>query len=137
MTDEVSIEAIVVEAGLGLHYASDAVVHNHGATNLRDYMEHRRRIHRGHLAVRKLSGYAASTMDPRLVGAATLRLVSRRPWRIPPVVFAAGLEVVARKQAQIDHHIAGTDGIGTWATIGSAKRRFRVEYQPHRPSRRS
>jgi biofilm PGA synthesis N-glycosyltransferase PgaC len=137
LTDEVSIEAIVVEAGLGLHYASEAVVHNHGASNLRDYMEHRRRIHRGHLGVRKSSGYAASTMDPRLVGAATLRMVSRQPWRIPPVLFAAGLEMVARKQAQIDHHIAGNDSIGTWTTIGSAKRRFRVEYQPHRPPRRS
>jgi poly-beta-1,6-N-acetyl-D-glucosamine synthase len=137
LTDEVSIDAIVVQAGLELRYASDAVVHNHGATNLRDYMEHRRRIHRGHLGVRVSSGYAASTMDPRLVGVATLRLVSRRPWRIPPALFAAGLEVVARKQAQIDYHIAGTDSIGAWATIGSAKRRFRVEYQPHRPTRRS
>jgi poly-beta-1,6-N-acetyl-D-glucosamine synthase len=134
LTDEVSIEAIVVKAGLGLHYASDAVVHNHGATNLRDYMEHRRRNHRGHLAAAKSSGYAASTMDLRLVGAATVRLVSRRPWRIPPVLFAVGLEVVARKQAQIDH-VSGTDRTATWATIGSAKRRFRVEYQPHRPPR--
>jgi O-antigen/teichoic acid export membrane protein len=137
VTDEVSIEAIVVQAGLGLHYASDAVVHNHGASNMRDYMEHRKRIHRGHLGVAKSSGYAASTMDPRLVGAAALRIMSRRPWRIPPVLFAAGLEIVARQQAQMDYHIAGTDSIGTWATIGSAKRRFRVEYQPHRPTRRS
>jgi poly-beta-1,6-N-acetyl-D-glucosamine synthase len=129
LTDEVSLEASVRGAGLGLHYAADAIVFNHGADTLADYMVHRRRIHAGHLGVAATTGYAPATMDRRVIAAAAARVLLRRPLAIPSLVAAAVVELLARRQARSDHRLALTARDGTWTTIESAKQSFHVDFQ--------
>jgi cellulose synthase/poly-beta-1,6-N-acetylglucosamine synthase-like glycosyltransferase len=60
--DEAYIESAIVKQGLKLKYTPDAIIYNHGATNLRDFINQRVRIHTGHLVLRKQTGYSVSTM---------------------------------------------------------------------------
>ena len=61
--DEISIQALVTQLGYRLVYEPDGVVYNHGPATVSDFLRQRRRIHAGHLIVKKQQGYAASTMS--------------------------------------------------------------------------
>jgi biofilm PGA synthesis N-glycosyltransferase PgaC len=60
--DEISIQALITRLGFRLVYEPEAVVYNRGPTSVRDFLRQRRRIHAGHLQVRKQQAYSASTM---------------------------------------------------------------------------
>lgn len=60
--DEASIEAEVRQKGYVLKYVPNAVVRNRGPETIADYVKQRRRIHAGHLYLKKTKKYGVSTM---------------------------------------------------------------------------
>jgi len=65
--DEAFVEAIVVENGMQVVYAPDAVVYNTGPTTIGDFVRQRRRNHAGHLYLKHKYGYAVSSIQNRRV----------------------------------------------------------------------
>lgn len=59
--DEAYIESIVKKAGYEVVYVPDAIVYNKGPKTVRDFLKQRRRIHAGHLHLKKQTGYEVST----------------------------------------------------------------------------
>ncbi|MEJ2637729.1 MAG: glycosyltransferase [Calditrichia bacterium] len=59
--DEAVIEAIICENGLQIEYVPEAVVHNKGPENLRDFLKQRRRIATGHKHLLSTKGYRVAT----------------------------------------------------------------------------
>jgi biofilm PGA synthesis N-glycosyltransferase PgaC len=65
--DEAFVEAIVVEHGMQVKYAPDAIVYNTGPTTVTDFVRQRRRNHAGHLYLKHKYGYAVSSIQNRRV----------------------------------------------------------------------
>jgi hypothetical protein len=61
--DEAFVEAIVVDRGLSVRYAPDAIVYNTGPDNISDFVRQRRRNHAGHLYLKHKYGYAVSSIQ--------------------------------------------------------------------------
>ncbi|MBU6348517.1 MAG: glycosyltransferase [Caldilinea sp.] len=60
--DEAFVEAIVVQHGMQVRYAPDAIVYNTGPTTVGDFVRQRRRNHAGHLYLKHKYGYKVSSM---------------------------------------------------------------------------
>ncbi len=94
--DEAFVEAIVVEQGMEVKYAPDAIVYNTGPTTFGDFVRQRRRNHAGHLYLKHKYGYAVSSIQNRRVA----RVAFIQFWnavRLLWVLFLlAGLEGVSR-----------------------------------------
>lgn len=127
--DEVSLEAAVIEAGYRLQYVPGCIVLNHGASTLGDYLAHRMRNHRGHLAVTRRTGYVPATSDRGLLVRLSLRRMLRHPLELMPLAAAVAIETIVRHEAWREHRleIEGDDGV--WRPLTSAKQTFEVEYQ--------
>ena len=101
--DEISIQALISQLGYRLVYEPQAIVYNHGPTTVSDFLRQRRRIHAGHLRVRKQQGYEASTMSGWRVGRALLGSGSftspRAAWW---TICTVGLEATARGLGSYD-----------------------------------
>lgn len=130
LVDEVSIEQKVRSTGIGLRYVQEAVVHNYGPETLRDYVEQRERIHRGHLGVRRTTGYSPSSMSSMVVTRAALRYIWRRPTRLPHFSAAFLLEVLARSRARVKDMRHGAPETGVWTSIASSKQAFGFPAEP-------
>ncbi len=61
--DEAFVEALVVQLGLQVRYAPDAIVYNTGPTSIRDFVKQRRRNHAGHLYLKHKYGYKVSSLQ--------------------------------------------------------------------------
>jgi len=99
--DEEYIAMLVKSQGYKGAYSENALVYNKGPTTLKDYFVQRRRIHCGHLALKKEKGYRAASLSyPSIVSAI---ISSKKPARIK----AAGvlLEAYARMLGRIDYHL--------------------------------
>ncbi|MCB0044934.1 MAG: glycosyltransferase [Caldilineaceae bacterium] len=94
--DEAFVEAIVVEHGMQVKYAPDAIVYNTGPTTVTDFVRQRRRNHAGHLYLKHKYGYAVSSIQNRRVA----RVAFNEVWgavRLLWVLFLlAGIEGVSR-----------------------------------------
>ncbi len=67
-TDEAFVEALVIQRGLDVKYAPDAIVYNTGPTTVKDFIKQRRRNHAGHLYLKHKYGHAVSSIQtPRVV----------------------------------------------------------------------
>ncbi len=103
--DEASIEAEVKRKGYALKYVPDALVYNRGPSNVGEYVRQRRRIHGGHLQLRRTTGHQVASMSTIRL----LRLVVRslRPrWKPLAWTFSAmALEVYSRLLASYDFYI--------------------------------
>lgn len=78
--DEASIEPLVRGQGYRLRYVPEAIVYNRGPATVRDFLKQRRRIHAGHIRMRREQGYVVSTMSSSRIILALLR--NWRPdWR--------------------------------------------------------
>ncbi len=73
--DEAFVEAIVIQHGMNVKYAPDAVVYNTGPTTVGDFVRQRRRNHAGHLYLKHKYGYAVSSIQNRRVAKIALREV--------------------------------------------------------------
>ena len=114
--DEAAIEAMIRRRGLRLAYAPGAVVHMKGPTTVSDFLAQRRRIHAGHLRLKRASGHTVSTMGlPGVLRA----LVGHRP--SPGTAAAAvALEGTARLLGSFDARVAGREH-RVWKAIPSTK----------------
>ena len=61
--DEAFVEALVVQRGMQVKYAPDAVVYNTGPTTVKDFVKQRRRNHAGHLYLKHKYDYAVSSIQ--------------------------------------------------------------------------
>lgn len=118
--DEASIEGLVLERGLRLVYVPEARVRMKGPETVVDYLSQRRRIHAGHLHLRRVSGHEVSTMSaPRVLRVAW----SGRPpgFRgMLTLALAAGLEAAARILGAWDEKVLHRDH-RAWKRIPSTK----------------
>lgn len=118
--DEAAIEATVRARGLGLVYAPEARVRMKGPCTARDYVAQRRRIHAGHLRLRRGSGHEVSTFS--------LGRVFKTVWRTRPqdlsgtvaLGAAIGLEASARLLGTWDDRF-GSRSHEVWERIPSTK----------------
>jgi cellulose synthase/poly-beta-1,6-N-acetylglucosamine synthase-like glycosyltransferase len=81
--DEAFVEAIVVQNGLQVKYAPDAVVYNTGPTSVGDFIKQRRRNHAGHLYLKHKYGYAVSSIQNRRVA----RVAFKELWGIVQLIW--------------------------------------------------
>lgn len=65
--DEAFVEALVVQRGMSVRYAPDAIVYNTGPDNISDFIRQRRRNHAGHLYLKHKYGYAVSSIQNKRV----------------------------------------------------------------------
>jgi poly-beta-1,6-N-acetyl-D-glucosamine synthase len=105
--DEAFVEAIVVERGMQVRYAPDAVVYNTGPTTITDFVKQRRRNHAGHLYLKHKYGYAVSSIQNRRV----IKVALRELWGIMRLLWVlfllAVLEGTSRFLGWYDFAIKG------------------------------
>jgi len=118
--DEASLESLIRARGLRLVYAPEAVVRMKGPTSAGEFLAQRRRIHAGHLRLRRQAGYAVATLSPRAALGALGRLGGRAAARPVPLVAAALLEAWARALGAWDARVSGRDH-RAWEPIPSTK----------------
>jgi poly-beta-1,6-N-acetyl-D-glucosamine synthase len=105
--DEAFVEALVIQRGLEVRYAPDAVVYNMGPTKVGDFIRQRRRNYAGHLHLRRKYGYKVSSLD-------NLRVV-KIAWQefegAVRIIFYLGwlgsLELVSRVLGSYDYYLRG------------------------------
>jgi len=94
--DEAFVEALIIQRGLQVRYAPNAVVYNTGPTTVSDFVKQRRRNHAGHLYLKHKYGYKVASIQNRRV----VRVALREIWgaiRLVLVLMALGvLEAWAR-----------------------------------------
>ena len=89
--DEAFVEAIIVERGMEVRYAPDAMVYNTGPTTLGDFIRQRRRNHAGHLYLKHKYGYKVSSMKKRRVARIAFFQIWRAVWGAIQLVWVLGL----------------------------------------------
>lgn len=94
--DEASIESRMRELGFRLVYVPGARVLMKGPETVADYLAQRRRIHAGHLRLRRTSGHAASTMSLGRIVRAIRDAAPRSAGGAVDLLAAVALEAAAR-----------------------------------------
>lgn len=88
--DEAFVEAFIVQRGMSVRYAPDAVVYNTGPDTIRDFVAQRRRNHAGHLYLKSKYGYVVSSMQNTRVAKIALKEI----WGAVQLVWALFLLAV-------------------------------------------
>jgi len=105
--DEAFVEALVIQRGLQVRYAPDAIVYNMGPTTLSDFIRQRRRNYAGHLHLKRKYSYRVSSLDTWRV----LRVAGGMVWgaiRMVTILGAlAAVEAVARALGSYDYYVQG------------------------------
>lgn len=71
--DEAFVEAFIIQRGMSVRYAPDAVVYNTGPDTISDFVRQRRRNHAGHLYLKAKYGYAVSSIQNTRVAKIALK----------------------------------------------------------------
>ena len=103
--DEASIEAIMKDNGLKLKYIGDAIVHNKGPENIRDFIKQRRRIETGHLWLMQNQKYEVSSQNHLLLLELAVQEIKRDPEKIHFLFGTAILEIYSRLLGMYDFKI--------------------------------
>lgn len=105
--DEAFVEALVIQRGMQVRYAPDAVVFSMGPHTVSDFIRQRRRNYAGHLHLKRKYGYRVSSLDtPRVMRLAigevggALRLI----WALG---LLAILEAWSRILGAFDYYVRG------------------------------
>lgn len=85
--DEAFVEALVVQRGLQVRYAPDAIVYNTGPTSIRDFVKQRRRNHAGHLYLKHKYGYKVSSLQNSRV----IKIALKEIWGAIRFIYMLGL----------------------------------------------
>jgi cellulose synthase/poly-beta-1,6-N-acetylglucosamine synthase-like glycosyltransferase len=88
--DEAFVEAFIVQRGMSVRYAPDAVVYNTGPDTIRDFVTQRRRNHAGHLYLKSKYGYVVSSIQNTRVAKIALKEI----WGAIQLVWALFLLAV-------------------------------------------
>ena len=94
--DEASIEAIMKEKGLKLKYIPDAIIHNKGPENLKDFIMQRRRIASGHLWLKETENYEVTSQNPKILLQLALSEIKEHPTKIFFLIGTILLEIYSR-----------------------------------------
>ncbi len=103
--DEASIEAIMKENDLLLKYIPDAVVHNKGPENLRDFIKQRRRIETGHLWLMENNDYSVSSQNKGLLLNLAIKELKKDKEKIFFLFGTAIVEIYSRILGWYDYKI--------------------------------
>jgi len=95
--DEAFVEALVIQRGLQVRYAPDAVVYNSGPTTIREFVRQRRRNHAGHLYLKHKYGYKVSSIQNTRV----LKIALREVWGAIRLLYSLGLLAVLEAWARL------------------------------------
>lgn len=103
--DEAFVEALVIQRGMQVRYAPDAIVYNMGPETLADFVRQRRRNHAGHLYLKNKYGYRVSSLESQRV----LRIALGEIWGAFRLLYVlatlAGIEMFSRLLGSYDYHI--------------------------------
>lgn len=94
--DEAFVEALVVQRGMQVRYAPDAVVYNTGPDTIQDFVKQRRRNHAGHLYLKSKYGYAVSSIQNTRVAKIAFKEIWGAVRLVWTLLLLAVLEVWAR-----------------------------------------
>jgi hypothetical protein len=119
--DEAFVEALVIDRGLQVRYAPDAVVYNMGPETVSDFIVQRRRNHAGHLYLKKKYGYKVSSLDsPRV-----MRIALGEVWGAVRVLYVlaalAMIELVSRGLGAYDFYVRKDNHV-VWDMAWTTKR---------------
>jgi len=89
--DEAFVEAFMVQRGMEVKYAPDAVVYNTGPTTIGDFVRQRRRNHAGHLYLKHKYGYKVSSLRKRKVAWIATKQVARAIWGVVQLIYVLGM----------------------------------------------
>ncbi|MBM4403516.1 MAG: glycosyltransferase [Candidatus Cloacimonetes bacterium] len=103
--DEASIEAIMYRHQLRLRYIPDAIIHNKGPENLRDFIKQRRRIQNGHLWLIRKHHYSVVSQDSGVLLRILLSEIKENPRQIAKLIIVIKLEVLCRFLGYYDFYI--------------------------------
>jgi biofilm PGA synthesis N-glycosyltransferase PgaC len=95
--DEAFVEALIIQRGLQVRYAPDAVVYNSGPTTISDFIKQRRRNHAGHLYLKHKYGYKVSSLQNTRV----LRVALHEVWGAIQLLYSLGLLAVLEAWARL------------------------------------
>ncbi len=95
--DEAFVEALVVQRGLQVRYAPDAIVYNTGPTSIRDFVKQRRRNHAGHLYLKHKYGYKVSSLQNSRV----IKIALKEIWGAIRFIYMLGLLGVLEAWARL------------------------------------
>ena len=102
-TDEASIEPVIRGQGYGVRYVSTAITYNKGPETVHDFLQQRRRIFAGHLAIRDELGYRVRTLSGIRILGLVVRQMDWRPRLLCWTVAVAALEVYGRLLGRRDY----------------------------------
>ncbi|MGC8780142.1 MAG: glycosyltransferase [Anaerolineae bacterium] len=88
--DEAFVEAFIIQRGMSVRYAPDAVVYNTGPDTISDFVRQRRRNHAGHLYLKSKYGYAVSSIQNTRV----IKVAFRELWGAIRLIWALFLLAV-------------------------------------------
>ena len=94
--DEASIEAIMKENNLKLKYIPEAIVHNKGPENIKDFIKQRRRIETGHLWLMETENYEVSSQNPKILLKLAISEIMETPFKIHFLFGTILLEIYSR-----------------------------------------
>ncbi len=89
--DEAFVEAFMIQRGMEVRYAPDAVVYNTGPTTIGDFVRQRRRNHAGHLYLKHKYGYKVSSLRKRKVAWVATKQVARAIWGVVQLVYVLSM----------------------------------------------
>ena len=100
--DEEYIAMLMTKIGYRFAYVPNAIVYNSGPKTISDFIRQRRRIHCGHLELKKKSNYKPASMDNFLVIGKVFNILTLRNFF--PIIFAVMLEGYGRLLGRIDYY---------------------------------
>ena len=108
--DEAWIEALIKRKGYKVVYVPDAIVYNKAPETIGDFIKQRRRIHAGHLHLKRELGYSVSTMSIRGI-IDVIRELNLTPKEKLYLVGAMMLEGISRVLGWLDYYVLKKDHV--------------------------
>ena len=109
--DEAFVEALMIDRGLDVRYAPDAMVYNMGPETFSDFVRQRRRNYAGHLHLKRKYGYRVSSLDNARVARLALSeawgAISRTFRLLYVLTTLAAIEIYSRILGSYDYYVKG------------------------------
>lgn len=118
--DEASIEALIRNAGLKLKYIPDAIIHNKGPENIKDFVKQRRRIQNGHLWLKSRQDYKVVSQDSNTLRKVLFQELRDNPFDLFKIKLVVLLEMYCRFLGSWDYYVRGKNPF-TWDIAKSTK----------------